>query len=33
VRVETISRLESGKHRPRRATIIRIDDALTAAGA
>ena len=31
VRMETISRLESAKHIPRRETIIRIDTALKAA--
>jgi DNA-binding XRE family transcriptional regulator len=30
VRMETISRLESGKHIPRQETIVRLDDALKA---
>jgi len=32
VRVETISRLEGGKHKPRAATILRLDNALKKAG-
>jgi len=31
VRPETISRIESGRYRPRRETILRIDQALAAA--
>ena len=33
IRVETICRLEAGKHRPQRATIDLIDRVLTEAGA
>ena len=32
VRVETISRLESGKHEPHRATLVRLEDAFEKAG-
>lgn len=32
VRAETISRIESGRYRPRRETMVRIDGALATAG-
>ncbi|MFV1968680.1 MAG: helix-turn-helix transcriptional regulator [Pirellulaceae bacterium] len=32
VRVETISRLESGKHRPHQSTIVKLDEAFEQAG-
>ena len=32
VRVETISRLESGKHRPHQSTIVKLDEAFEQVG-
>ncbi|HTV47733.1 MAG TPA: helix-turn-helix transcriptional regulator [Phycisphaerae bacterium] len=31
IRIETLSRLESGKHKPHQETLLRLDDVLTAA--